>query len=227
MRALYATTTTCLLTLGLLLSGCDTPARPAAAPVAAPSPTADSAPAASKSTADLPRLRQFLHWYLAFAERSDSSVSPLLRYPMPPAGPKRQEFLRQMPAADVTSKPYVVLNERKAATYVDSLRASGYFSAGFLARLAASLHQRGAALIAEPEPEMGVTPGFEGDEIFDGAQDLYQPADIAQLRLAPAAQQTQSATRVYQLPLGDESFCLYTRAEQGRVVLDSIKFVGL
>jgi hypothetical protein len=53
-----------------------------------------------------------LQWYLAFVERRDSSVNPLLRYPLPPAGPERQEFLRQMPAADVTPTPYVVLNER-------------------------------------------------------------------------------------------------------------------
>lgn len=218
-----AHSTTCLLALGLLFTGCDT--RPSS--VAAPSaPTAASSLAARDPVADLPHLRQFLHWYLAFVERRDSSVSPLLRYPLPPAGPERQEFLRQTPTADISPTSYVVLNERKATTYIDSLRVSGYFSAGFLARLAASLHQRGADLVAEPEPDMGVTPGFEGDELFDGAQDLYQPTDIARLRLAPAAQQATAAARVYQLPLGDERFCLYTRAEQGRVVIDSIKFVG-
>lgn len=219
---------TCLLNLGLLLTGCDTRPGPAAMPSAATAVTTSPAtptPAVSGPVADLPRLRQFLRWYLAFAERRDSSVSPLLRYPLPPAGPERQEFLRQMPAADVASTPYVVLNERKAATYVDSLRASGYFSAGFLARLAASLHQRGVGLVAEPEPELGVVPGFEGDEVFDGAQDLYQPADIARLRLVLAAQQAPAAGRIYQLPLGSEGFYLYARQEQGRVVLDSIKFV--
>lgn len=215
--------TTSLLALSILLAGCDSRSRPTAAPAVGPAPSVtSSSPSAIDSSADLPRLRQFLRWYLAFSERRDSSVAPLLRYPLPPAGPDRQAFLRQLTAADVSPTGYVVLNERRVATYLDSLRASNYFSVGFLARQAASLHQRGAALAAERETENGAMPGFEADEIFN-AQDLYQPADIARLRVAPAAYQTHPAAPVYQLPLGPASFFLYTRQEQGRVVLDSIQ----
>ena len=194
-----------------LLSGCEPPHRPPVAP----------ATAAAATAADLPRLRRFLRWYLAFSERRDTSLFPLLNYVLPPPGPERQAFLTSIPRANISPVGYVTLNPRKARVFADSLRASGYFTAGFLARYEASLLRRGAALVADPQTENGVEPGFDADEVFR-AQDLYEPAELAGLALAPARDQHDPAQPVYQLPVGSDRFLFYTRREAGQVAVDSI-----
>jgi len=207
------------LVFGLLyatLASCETPSRPAAVATLHTTPLAPRATAA-----DLSRTQQFLRWYLAFSERRDTSVAPLLRYVLPPAGPERQAFLAQTAKNDVSPTGYIILHERKARNYLDSLQASGYFSAGFLVRYEASLQQRRAALIAEKQTENGAVPGFEADEIFN-TQDLYQLADVASLTLAPRAEQSNTLTAVYHLPVGPESFYLYTSRQARRIVIDRI-----
>jgi len=200
LPARYRAATLALGLLGMALGNCDSrPAQPAAVALTRP---------------DSLRLQGFLRWYLAFAERRDTSLAPLLRYALPPAGAERRAFLAQTVPADISTTGYIVLNERKAANYFDRLQASGYFSAGFLRRQAASPRQRAAVLHQERQTENGAVPGFEADEVFN-TQDLYGAAEISQLR--PAA-----TPAVYQLPVGIESFYFYTRREQGQVVIDSI-----
>ena len=189
-----------------------------------PAPTVTQQPPASTDAdACLEHTKGFLRWYYRYFDRNDTSTR-FINFPL--TGEEDAATLAQV-RGNISSTPYIQLNRRKLAVYLDTLRRSGYFSDSYLAALRASIVQRGQDLEEAKQPD-GVPEGFDADEVMQG-QDIYQPGDIDKLAAYQPAN-LKPGTLAYRLHLlsecegcADFSWYFYLKRENGRCVVDSIK----